>query len=55
VFLSPAGERILLVDTSNNEPVKENGKFIMMPPDDVMADRWIKAVSKIEWIPLPPK
>jgi|APIni6443716594_1056825.scaffolds.fasta_scaffold73595_1 hypothetical protein len=55
VFLSPAGERILLVDTINNEPVKENGKFIMMPPDDVMADRWIKAVSKIEWIPLPPK
>lgn len=53
VFLSPAGERVLLVDTINNEPVKENGKFIMMPPDDVMADRWIKAVSKIEWIPLP--
>jgi len=55
VFLSPAGERILLVDTINNEPVKENGKFIMMPPDDVMADRWIKAVSKIEWIPVPSK
>ena len=55
VFLSPAGERVLLVDTINNEPVKENGKFIMMPPDDVMADRWIKAVSKIEWIPLPHK
>jgi len=55
VFLSPAGERVLLVDTINNEPVKENGKFIMMPPDDLMADRWIKAVSKIEWIPLPPK
>jgi hypothetical protein len=55
VFLSPAGERILLVDTIDNEPIKENGKFIMMPPDDVMADRWIKAVSKIEWIPLPQK
>jgi hypothetical protein len=55
VFLSPAGERILLVDTIDNEPTKENGKFIMMPPDDVMADRWIKAVSKIEWIPLPQK
>jgi hypothetical protein len=52
VFLSAAGERILLVDTINNEPVKEGGKFIMMPPDDVMADRWTKAVSKIEWIPL---
>jgi hypothetical protein len=55
VFLSPAGERILLVDTIDNEPIKENGKFIMMPPDDVMADRWIKAVSKIEWIPLSSK
>ena len=55
VFLSPAGERILLADTISNEPVKEGGKFIMMPPDDVMADRWIKAVSKIEWIPLPQK
>jgi len=55
VFLSYAGERILMVDTINNEPVKENGKFIMMLPDDLMADRWIKAVSKIEWIPLSPK
>ena len=55
VFLSPAGERILLVDTISNEPVKEGGKFIMMPPDDVMADRWIKAVSKIEWIHPPHK
>jgi len=55
VFLSPAGERILMVDTIDNEPIKENGKFIMMPPDDVMADRWIKAVSKIEWIPFPSK
>jgi hypothetical protein len=55
VFLSPAGERVIIADSINNEPIKEDGKFIMMPPDDLMADRWVKAVSKIEWIPLSTK
>ena len=52
VFLSPAGERVMIADSIKNEPVKENGKFIVMAPDDLMADRWVKAVSKIEWISL---
>jgi hypothetical protein len=55
LFLSPAGERVVLADTINESPITENGKFIMIPPDDLMADRWVKAVHKIEWIPLPHK
>jgi hypothetical protein len=55
VFLSPAGERVIIADSMKGEPLKENGKFIMMPTDDLMADRWVKAISKIEWIPLSPK
>ena len=52
IFLSPAGERVMIADSMKGEPIKENGKFIMMPIDDLMADRWVKAVSKIEWISL---
>jgi hypothetical protein len=52
IFLSPAGERVIIADSIKNEPIKENGKFIMMPADDLMADRWVKAVSKIEWVSL---
>jgi hypothetical protein len=55
LFLSPAGERVLLTDTINRNPIEEDGKFIMIPPDDLMADRWVKAVEKIEWIPVTPK
>lgn len=52
VFLSPAGERVTLADTIKSEPINQNGRFIMMLPDDLMADRWVKAISKIEWISL---
>jgi hypothetical protein len=50
VFLDPAGGRIILADKINNEPVKRGGKFFLVPPDDLMADRDVKAVEKIELI-----
>jgi hypothetical protein len=55
VFLSRDGERVLLADETNNAPIEEDGKFILIFPDDLMADRWVKAVQKIQWIPLPAK
>lgn len=53
IFLSPAGERVTLADTINDASIGDDGKFIMIPPDDLMADRWVKAVQKIEWVPVP--
>ncbi len=50
VFLDPAGERMLLADRMNGQPIKKNGKFFFVPPDDLMADRDVKAVQKIEVI-----
>ncbi|MCD6293778.1 MAG: hypothetical protein J7M20_02390 [Deltaproteobacteria bacterium] len=50
VFLDPAGERMILADRMNNQPIKKNGKFFFVPPEDLMADRDVKAVQKIEVI-----
>jgi len=50
LFLDPAGDRIILADRMNGRPMKKNGKFFFVPPDDLMADRDVKAVQKIEVI-----
>jgi hypothetical protein len=52
VFLDPAGGRVILADRSNGKPLKRGGKFFLAPPDDLMADRDVKAVEKIELISL---
>jgi len=51
VFLDPAGERMMIADRINNEPLKKDGKFFLVVPDDLMADRWVKAVEAIDVIP----
>ena len=50
VFLSPAGGRIIIADKANGQSIKKGGKFCLILPDDLMADRWVKAVKKIEII-----
>ena len=50
LFLDPAGERMTLADRMNGKPIQKNGKFFFVPPDDLMADRDVKAVQKIEVI-----
>jgi hypothetical protein len=52
LFLSTYGERIILADQSDGAPIKKDGKFILVLPDDLMADRMVKAVCKIEAINL---
>ncbi|WP_028322486.1 hypothetical protein [Desulfatiglans anilini] len=52
VFLDPAGERMIIADHRNGEPLDKDGKFMFVPPDDLMADRDIKAVEKIQVISL---
>ncbi len=50
LFIAPDGERIMIADTIGTEPFKENGKFALIIPDDLSADRMVKAVAKIEAI-----
>jgi hypothetical protein len=52
LFFNPHGDRILIADRCDGEMLKEGGKFILVFPDDLMADRMVKAVCKIEVIHL---
>ncbi|MCX5812949.1 MAG: hypothetical protein NT178_10455 [Proteobacteria bacterium] len=50
VFLAPGGERIIVADKIGQKPLKDGGRFLLLPPDDLAADRDVKAVNKIEII-----
>ncbi len=50
--LNPDGRNIVIADKAAGQPLKENGKFSVIFPNDLSADRWVKAVSKIEAIQL---
>ncbi|MEW6584586.1 MAG: hypothetical protein AB1442_03130 [Nitrospirota bacterium] len=50
LLLSPYGRNIIIADRIDNRPLKENGKFIAVLPDDLSADRWVQAVERIEAI-----
>jgi DMSO/TMAO reductase YedYZ molybdopterin-dependent catalytic subunit len=52
LFYTKAGERILLADRSGKAPLKKNGRFMLILPDDQAADRWVKAVGAVEVIRL---
>lgn len=53
IFLNPSGERIIIADRMNGQPIENGGKFFLIPPDDLMADRDVKSIEKIEVISLP--
>jgi hypothetical protein len=46
--LSPMGQRIIVADEVGGNPITKEGKFMLILPDDLAADREVKAVSKIE-------
>jgi len=49
LYMNPHGCRILIADRMDGEPIASNGgRFILFFPDDLMADREVKAVSRIE-------
>lgn len=50
VFLDAGGERLLVADRMNGQPIEKGGKFFFVPPDDLLADRDVKSVQKIEAI-----
>ncbi len=53
LFLNPHGNRILVTSRIDGQIQKNGGRFILVLPDDLMADREVKAVSKIEIIHVP--
>jgi precorrin-4 methylase len=52
LLLNSHGHTIIIADMISGNPIKEKGRFILIFPDDLMADRWVKAVEKIEVISL---
>ncbi len=53
LFLRPEGERILVADRLNKIRLDEDGRFILIPPDDLAADRDVKALERIEIVRVP--
>ncbi len=50
VFLSPSGDQIIITDRINGQSIDSGGKFILLISNDLMADRWVKSIEKIEVI-----
>ena len=52
IYLKPDGQRIMLATEENGNPLEKGGKYYLIVPEDLMADRWIKAVDTIRKISL---
>ncbi len=50
IFLDPSGERMIIADRINGQPIEKGGKFVLVQPGDLMADRHVKSIKKIEVI-----
>jgi siroheme synthase len=50
--LSPLGRRIIIADRKEGQPIQADGRFKLVIPDELSADRWVKSVSRIEVINL---
>jgi len=50
LFMAPSGRNIMIADMKAKRPLKKGGRFFMVIPDDLSADRNVKAVEKIEVI-----
>jgi DMSO/TMAO reductase YedYZ molybdopterin-dependent catalytic subunit len=55
LFLNPSGRNFIIADKVSGEPLRKDGKFILIAPDDLSADRCVKAVEKIDVIYLKQK
>jgi precorrin-4 methylase len=55
LFLTSQGKNIIIADKVDDQAMKKNGKFTLVIPDDLSADRLVKAVNKVEVISLKPK
>jgi hypothetical protein len=48
LFYTTYGRRILMADGDGSAPLKKDGRFILVLPDEQAADRWVKAVGAVE-------
>jgi precorrin-4 methylase len=55
LFLTPQGKNTIIADKVDDQQMKKNGKFTLLIPDDLSADRLVKAVNKVEVISLKDK
>ncbi|MGV7928686.1 MAG: SAM-dependent methyltransferase [Spirochaetota bacterium] len=55
LLLSPSGGNIIVADSLGGKPIDKLGKFVIAVPDDLSADRWVRAVEKIEIVSFPEK
>ena len=55
LLLNQSGKNIVIADQVDGVPLEKNGKFSLVIPDDLSADRMVKAVDKIEVITLTQK
>ena len=55
IFLNRVEDNTIVADMKNGKEIEKEGKFIFVPSDDLMSDRDIKAVEKIEVIDLKTK
>ncbi len=52
LFYSARGNSVLLADTADGSPLTRDGKFHIVVPDDLGADRCVKSVERIEMVRL---
>ena len=48
IYLNRDENSIFIADKANGEPIEDGGKFFLIPTEDLMADRDVKSVEKIE-------
>jgi hypothetical protein len=48
IYLNSNEESIIIADMANGEPIKEGGRFFLIPTEDLMADRDVKSVERID-------
>jgi precorrin-4 methylase len=48
IYLNSNEESIIMADMANGEPIKDGGKFFLIPTEDLMADRDVKSVERID-------
>ena len=52
LFLTPLGKRVVVADTVDGKPFNNGGKHVLVLPDDLMADRELKAIANINVVHL---
>jgi precorrin-4 methylase len=50
--LNPLGRRIMVADRKDGRPIEDGGRFQVLLPDDLYADRWVKALARIQVVEL---